>query len=67
MKTFQHGELDLAGLTASTVGFIGADLECLVREAALLQLVLDLVASRQHQECLLTVIATYQPSLAMTS
>ena len=67
LKTVPHGELDLAGLATSTAGFTGADLECLVREAALLQLARDLGAARLHQECLDTVTATYQPSLARTS
>ena len=64
LRKVPHSALDTGALAAATEGYTGADLECVVREAVLLQLSRNMEACQLEQDYLEEIISKYNPSLS---
>ena len=64
LRPVPHDDIDHRRIAELTPGYTGADLECVVREAVLQQLSLDMEACRLEQNSVEDIIRKYHPSLS---
>ena len=64
LRPVPHDDMDTGKIAELTPGYTGADLECVVREAVLHQLSLDMEACSLEQKSVEDIIKNYHPSLS---